>query len=178
MREPADPLTEALSRLADGDRAAFEGVYAAARPRVLGLVRRLLAGHPDAEDIAQDALVKVFERASEYDPTVGPALPWILGIATWEARTHRKRRQRSREHATDRPPERPDPVRGPEAALIDAELQRALDATIATLGPTDQEALLAAIERCARPPVAPATFRKRLSRAMSRLKSAWSTQHG
>src|SRR5262249_33149070 len=45
---------------------------------------------------AQTALVKLFERVDRYDPRRGPALPWILGIAAWEARTVRQRRGRPR----------------------------------------------------------------------------------
>ena len=172
-----DPLTRDLLRLADGDRSAFESVYAVARPRVERLVHRLLAGDPDVEDVAQRALIKVFERASEFDAGRGPALPWILGVAAWECRSHRKSRVRRREVPVEAPPERAA-TDCPERALLDAELEQALHAAIGTLAPADRETLLAALEHTRRPDVPGATFRKRLQRALTRLKSAWRAEHG
>lgn len=174
---PGDPLTQDLLRLADGDRSAFEEVYRTAQPRVERLVHKLLGGDPDVEDVAQRALIKVFERASEFDADRGPALPWILGVAAWECRSHRKKRARSRECPVEAPPERPAP-HCPERALLDADLEAALHAAIGTLAPTDRETLLAALEHTRRPEVSRATFRKRLQRALTRLKSAWRAEHG
>ena len=176
LTDPRDPLTRDLVRLADGDRDAFESVYATAQPKVERLVRRLLNGDPDAEDVAQRALIRVFERASDFDPDRGAALPWILGIAAWECRSQRKKRSRSRELPVDAP-ELADSL-CPERRVLDAELEAAVLATIGTLSPLDRDTLLAAMERAERPDVSGATFRKRLQRALNRLKSAWRAEHG
>ena len=177
MTPARDPLTRDLVRLADGDRAAFDAVYRVARPKVDRLVSRLLRGDPDAEDVAQNALIRVFERASEFDADRGPALPWILGVAAWECRSQRRRRSRSREMSVQSPPELAEPG-CPERAVMDAELEEAVLATIGNLSPSDRQTLLAAMERTARPDVPGATFRKRLQRALDRLKSAWRAEHG
>lgn len=152
-------------------------MYRTAKPRVDRLAQRLLAGDPDAEDVAQRALIKVFERASEFDADRGPALPWILGVAAWECRSHRKKRVRSRELPVQTVPDQPS-SHCPERALLDADLEAALHDAIGTLSQADRETLLAALEHTRRPDVPGATFRKRLQRAMSRLKSAWRAEHG
>ena len=46
--------------------------------------------------MVQQALLKLFERASEFDPELD-ALSWALGIAAYEVRTARKWRLRRRE---------------------------------------------------------------------------------
>lgn len=165
-----DALTQHLTHLADGDREAFDPVYRLAWPQVRALCRRLLQDHPDAEDLAQQALLSVFERCGEYDVSVGPALPWILGIAGWSVRSHRRRQQRRRETAV------PEDLRGVdlEERLIDADLERAVHAVIGTLSPLDRETLAAALSD--RP--SGATFRKRLQRALDRLMLQLGRTHG
>ena len=63
-----------LSRLADGDRAAFDPVFARLWPVLRDLAQRHLPA-ADAEDAAQRALLRLFERASEFDPG-RDALAW------------------------------------------------------------------------------------------------------
>ena len=173
-RAVSDP-TEALIRLADGDRSAFDEVYAAAQPAVLRLTRRMMSGEPEAEDVAQQALLKVFEQALHYDPERGRALPWILGIAAWEVRTWRRKRSRRREEfraveqtASD------DPALEAERRELAALLRELLD----DMNPNDLAILMAAAGLADRPDVAPATYRKRLQRALGRLRTAWRREHG
>jgi len=151
-------VTQALTRLADGDRSAFDTVYEAAWPRVRALAARMLGEHPAAEDVAQDALLTVFDRASAYDPAVGPAIPWILGIAGWAVRTRRQRVARRREEPV---PAGLTSGGDPEAEAIRRDLLSAVEQVLGRLDERDRQALLAAAGD--RP--SGATFRKRLQRA-------------
>jgi RNA polymerase sigma-70 factor, ECF subfamily len=169
-------LQEALARLADGDRAAFHPVFTLCWPLVRGFTAALLRGAPDAEDVAQDALLRVFARASEFDRSRA-ALPWILGIAFHQCRTHRRRTLRRREDALTGA-ERVPSVGSPEADLLRGDLVRAAREVLASLPPLDMETLVAALDGAAPPGVAPATFRKRLERARERLRRAWKERHG
>src|SRR5688500_14629865 len=146
-------LTRAMVRLADGDRTAFDAVYAATRPLVAALCARMLDDPGAAEDAAQQALLAVFARASEFDPA-RDALPWVLGIAAWECRTLRQRRARRRE----------DPL-AHEIPILppDDDLARAVRAVVGELAPADAATLRAVLDE-ERPDVAPATFRKRVQR--------------
>ncbi|MCB9760084.1 MAG: sigma-70 family RNA polymerase sigma factor [Alphaproteobacteria bacterium] len=167
-------LREALGRLAAGDRSAFHPVYATAWPVVRAFVGRVLADDPSADDVAQTALLRVFERASCYDPD-RDAIPWILGVAWHETRTHRRRQQRRQE--VPQLPERTAPGPDPEAVLLKAELLDALDAALGRLSPADQQALLASVGLAERPAIQPATFRKRVQRALTRLRVTWEGPH-
>ena len=173
-------------RLADGDRASFHPVFETAWPLLERFCVRLLGGNAaDGADAAQAALMKVFARAAELDPE-RDALTWMLGIAANEARTLRRRAGRRREVPLDADgaaaaaagAARPGGT-SPEDAAIRRDLVAAAAAALATLDDADAETLALAIEdeRGARP-VARATFRKRVQRALARLRAAWKARHG
>jgi RNA polymerase sigma-70 factor (ECF subfamily) len=164
-------LSRLLSRLADGDRAAFDPAFALLWPLLRAFAEKL-AG-PDGEDAAQGALLAVFSRAAEFDPERDP-VAWALGIATWECRALLRKRGRRREeplHDLDRV----DAAASPEVLAIDRQLRQAVFEIAGALRPTDAEALLA-LATDSRPP--DATFRKRLSRALGRFRLAWRARHG
>jgi RNA polymerase sigma-70 factor, ECF subfamily len=165
-----------MAELADGDRGAFDDVYALAWPLVRGFVgRHLRAG--EAEDAAQEALLRVFSRASAFDSR-RDALPWILGIAAWEIRTVKQRERRRREEKIgDAVLERPAADPRPDEIAAARERDRLVDGALAALRPEDA-ATLRAYMNDERPAVAPATFRKRVQRAVERARAAWGMRHG
>jgi len=162
-----------MCRLAEGDREAFEPVFAALWPVLRAFAARALTVPAEAEDAAQSALIKVFARAAEFDP-LRAALPWALGIAAYECRTLRKSRARRREELTRAPPEGVH-ARTPEDAAVERDLQAAAAVVLGGLSALDAETLLAAA-RGERDPSA--TFRKRLERALARFRKEWRARHG
>ncbi len=176
-RHEREWLRSQMAELADGNRAAFDGVYESAWPLVRGFVGRHLPP-AEADDAAQEALLRVFARASEFDPG-RDALAWILGIAAWEIRTARTRRRRRREEALDEDAlaRRPGREPTPEEIAGDLQTSRRIDAALAALGPADAATLRAYMSE-ERPGVPAATFRKRVQRAVTRLRDAWKTGHG
>ncbi|MEZ4317008.1 MAG: sigma-70 family RNA polymerase sigma factor [Myxococcota bacterium] len=147
-------------------------MYRAAWPAVHALAVRLMTGDPEAEDVAQQALLAVFDRASRYDPAVGPAMPWILGIVGWTVRTHRQKCRRRREVAV---PTGLVATVDLEDAVIQRDLEAAVREVLGTLSESDRQTLLAAASD-ARP--SGATFRKRLQRALQRLQTSFGRAHG
>jgi RNA polymerase sigma-70 factor (ECF subfamily) len=169
-------LQRCLVRLAGGDRAAFRPVFELAWPRVRQLAARLLPDGSEAEDAAQLALIKVFERAGEYD-RARDALAWIVAIAGWECLTLRRRRQRRREAAGERLAALPAPEPDAETQLVAAELEAAAAAVLGQLRAEDRATLRQALFGEGERTVKPATFRKRMERALGRLRAAW-RDHG
>jgi RNA polymerase sigma-70 factor (ECF subfamily) len=170
-------LQHGLCRLADGDRAAFRPVFDLAWPRVREVAARMLSDAADAEDAAQSALCKLFERASEFDPA-RDALAWIVGIVSYECLTLRKKRARRREHGGEAVVAAvADGARGAEEALIARELETVALELLGALRPDDRQALRVALFGEGAREVAPATFRKRVERALVRLRAAW-RDHG
>ncbi|AGP35571.1 RNA polymerase sigma factor [Sorangium cellulosum] len=171
-------LNASMRRLADGDRAAFDPVYAALWPAISAFCRRMLAGDADAEDAAQQALLKVFDRASSFDPEAD-ALTWALAIAAWECRTARRRRTRSREAPDEHLPSLAADAPTPEDAAIARDLDDAAREVLGALGEADRETLRATLLEGDRDPtVSGAAFRKRRERAFSRLREAWRRIYG
>lgn len=164
-----------MIRLADGDRAAFEPAFQALWPIVSRFAARALPGSTDAEDAAQIALLKVFTNAAQLDPD-RDALTWVLGITAYECKTLRKKQQRRREAVPASLEHLPDTT-NQEHAVVMRDLEAAALAVMGTLGPSDIETLHTMIDGGPRA-VTGATFRKRLQRALERLRAAWSSRHG
>jgi RNA polymerase sigma factor (sigma-70 family) len=151
-------------------------VFAALHPLVSRFCRRMLANHADAEDATQLTLEKLFFKVSDFDPR-GDALGWALAVATAECRTLVRKQQRRREDS-----DTALPFLGTESeaepGLLREEMRNALADVLTTLKPEDVEALLASVELGPRPLLPAATFRKRLERAVHRLRAAWRARYG
>jgi RNA polymerase sigma-70 factor (ECF subfamily) len=74
-------LNDILSRVAEGDQAAFGELYDQIAPRVLGLVRRLLKDFAQSEEVTQEIFLEIWQNAKRYDPNKGGASTWILTMA-------------------------------------------------------------------------------------------------
>jgi len=151
-------LDELMARLANGDRSAFDPLYAALRPRALRVA---------SPDVAQSALLKVFANASEFTPG-RPCLPWFYAVVANEVRAARRR------DARDVPMPIADDALvhedDAEKALAARELERALEVAIDELDPESANAINSLLGRAPLPNVAPPTFRKRVSRAYAKLR--------
>jgi RNA polymerase sigma factor (sigma-70 family) len=167
-------IQEELTALARGERAAFDPLFRRLWPLLRGFARRFLSAE-EADDVAQEALLRIFRRASEFDPG-RDALAWVLGVVAWQVRTHRTKARRRREETADSLPERETSAASPEEEAAAAELSAALDRALAELSPDDAATLLA-YARGERPNLPGATFRKRVERALIRLRARWRIRH-
>jgi RNA polymerase sigma factor (sigma-70 family) len=158
-----------MARLADGDRGAFEPLFAALHPRAVGLARMSL-GASDADDAAQQTLLRVFARASEFTP--GRAvIPWFYAIAANEIHTVGRRRARSnlREGRVEGA-EQIAATDDAEAELIRNELRGSVQAAVDTLDDESARAIRTLLGQEDRPEAMPPALRKRVSRAYARLR--------
>jgi RNA polymerase sigma-70 factor, ECF subfamily len=169
-----EQINAAMTSAADGERAAVDLLFGLLWPPVVGYAARFLGDATLAEDVAQDALVKLFGRLAQYDRE-RDALTWALTFTTWECRTARRRIHRRAETG--------DAI----TAIIDGaqlaeerELVHAALATLEALPGRDREVIAASLtdDDELRRSLAPATFRKRLERALVRLRTSWRSRHG
>ena len=161
-----------MARAADGDRDAIDPLFHALWPLVAAYATKLVGDV--GEDVAQEALVKLFGQIDRYDRS-RDALAWALTLATWQARTVRKQQQRRAETA-----DLPVCAFDGKALAEERELVRDALTTLASLAPRDIEVIVASItdDEALRRSLEPATFRKRLERALGRFKLSWRSRHG
>src|SRR6185295_13699073 len=93
-------LHAAMVRFADGDRAAFREVFDGLWPMCLALATRSLVERADAEDVAQRAILKVFDRIVDLDRE-RDGVACAMTITAFDVLTMRKQRARRREQAAD-----------------------------------------------------------------------------
>ena len=117
-------------RLADDLDGSFEAFVRAHQHQVFTLARRLTAGREDAEDVAQEALVRAYRALSTYPPERIRTMrlrPWLMQIAlnAQRNRVRSLRPQTTLEHEPVAPPhEQPDAIAGDRSAT--AEMARLL----------------------------------------------------
>jgi len=70
-----------VERVAQGDRSAFLELYDRHVSRVFALATRMLGDRASAEEVTQDAFLKLWTRARAFSPTRGALLAWLLTIA-------------------------------------------------------------------------------------------------
>ena len=81
-----------ILRVARGDRAAFQDLFARHEAYVFWLVRRLAGSTADSEDLAQEAWLRVYSRARQFRG--GEAFRgWLRTIVVRCCLDHRRRRQ-------------------------------------------------------------------------------------
>ena len=73
--------TELISKVANGDQRAFLALYDRYSDRVYALALRMLRNQMLAEEVVQDAFLKLWSRAGQYLTERGPLLIWLLTIA-------------------------------------------------------------------------------------------------
>jgi RNA polymerase sigma-70 factor (ECF subfamily) len=165
---------EAMVQLAEGRRAAFDAVFAGLWPELLSFVRRAMPGHPDADDLAQQTLLRIFFRISEFD-TSRDGVAWAFGIAIYEVRTLRRTRQRRQEIVIDAAIPTIDRSPSPEKLLIETDLRQALSDALGELTESDRAVLLPGDDQIVS--VSPDTWRKRRQRALERLRAVWRSRN-
>ncbi|MDQ4051383.1 MAG: sigma-70 family RNA polymerase sigma factor [Actinomycetota bacterium] len=87
-REPEGPLPRVIG--VDNDRVA--AIYTVASPRLIGLLTAMSGSAAEAEEVAQDAFVKLIEKwrkVSEYDDIEG----WLRTVAVRLMISRHRRRQ-------------------------------------------------------------------------------------
>jgi RNA polymerase sigma-70 factor, ECF subfamily len=74
-------LADLLSRTAGRDAAAFAALYKETSAKLYGVVARILTRGDAAADALQEAYVRIWEKAGEFDPAKGSPLAWMATIA-------------------------------------------------------------------------------------------------
>lgn len=81
---PEDTEDEAvlLARIADGDGSAFRGLVDRHLPTVLAIGRRMLRDDAEAEDVAQETMLRLWRNAGGLELGPGGVRPWLRRVAS------------------------------------------------------------------------------------------------
>ena len=67
--------------VAGGDRVAFKTLYERTGAKLHATTRRILQSDAAAEDAVQEAFVRIWRRAGDYDAEVASPIAWMTTIA-------------------------------------------------------------------------------------------------
>lgn len=134
-----DPDAELVARVGQRDPGAARALVARKLPRLLALATRLLGDRMEAEDVAQEAFIRIWKQAPR----------WKDGEARFDTWLHRvalnlcyDRLRGRREEPHDEMPDEPDPQPRADARLETLERDARVRAALEALPARQREALV------------------------------------
>ena len=144
-------LAQWLGAAARGDGRAFRALHDATCVRLLAQAMQVLRQREEAEDALQEAYVKVWRSATQYDPDLAQPMTWLMRLVRNTAIDHlRAQRAEARfiEETDSALAERVAcAAPGPEQACHHAGLQRRLKQAMHTLGRAERQAVALVLYR-------------------------------
>jgi RNA polymerase sigma-70 factor, ECF subfamily len=155
MATQAAPSDDALLVLfANGEPRAAQELTERLGPRAFGVAMRVLGDRAEAEDVAQDAMMRLWRIAPKWEPGKAKVSTWLYRV-TMNLCLDIKRRQRAKTVPLDRVPDLADGAQGVADQMQDTARVDALQAALMTLPERQRQAVvLRHIEELANPEIA------------------------
>lgn len=162
-----------------GDRQAFAGLFEHFAPRIKTFMRRSGASEQQADELAQEALLTVWAKARQFDPSSAGAAAWIFTIArNLRIDAVRREKRAGLDNSLDIDAEfHVDDAPAPDASLVSSQMETRVRAALTVL-PEDQQRVIelsffeekahAEIAQLLRIPLG--TVKSRLRLALNRLR--------
>jgi len=149
---PSAPRAESIdavlmARAGLGDHAAFRELVERHQNAVIGTVAKMLGDSTEAEDIAQQVFIRLWRHAKNYRPEA-KFTTYLFTIARNLVFNESRRRSRKKEVSIEEREEAANfhvvaaSEREPDAALLQGELQKAVDQAIASLPEAQRVAVI------------------------------------
>ena len=149
---PDDAL---LVLYANGDRAAARELAARHLSRVLGFATRLLGDRAEAEDVAQEAMLRLWRIAPDWRPGEAKVSTWLYRIVTNLCTDRLRLRTRRRAVGLDDAPDIADDAQSVVAVMEEQDRMAALNDALSTLPDRQRQAVvLRHIEGLSNPDIA------------------------
>lgn len=174
-----------VERLQRGDERAFDEIFDALNPRLLGFLQRMTRQRSVAEDLAEETWLRLVSSAHTLRPDTNLAA-WLYTVArnlfVGYCRTRAREQAYTREWLSLWPDE---VARGPYEEAASTEFERRLERALGALPATYREVLLLVGMEGLRPVeaaqvcgISAEALRQRLSRARQMLERALKRQEG
>lgn len=153
----SDAPDEALLVLyANGDTFAARELTERHLPRVLGFAARMLGGdRAEAEDVAQEAMLRLWRIAPEWRSGEAKVSTWLYRVVTNLCTDRLRGKKRRRAVGLEDAPDVADGGRSVESVLVDNDRMAALNAALETLPDRQRQAVvLRHIEGLSNPEIA------------------------
>lgn len=155
--DPLDLLSDdrLLALYAQGDCAAARLLTARHLPRVVGYAGRLLGDRIEAEDVAQEAMIRLWQVAPDWRPGEAAVSSWLYRVVTNLCMDQRRKLRRRQTVTLSDGPEPVDPAQGPEVEMMKKSRAQALQTALETLPERQRQAVvLRHIEGLSNPEIA------------------------
>ncbi|MGA0546800.1 RNA polymerase sigma factor [Brevundimonas sp. VNH65] len=139
MAHVIDPDEDLVLRVGRGEAEAVRQLATLKLPRVLALAKRMLGDATEAEDVAQEAMLRAWRQAPKWSPGKAKFDTWLHRVALNLCYDRLRRR---RETPTDTLPERPDEGPPPDRGLLAAETGARVDGALRRLPDRQREAIV------------------------------------
>ena len=127
---------------ANGDPVAARELTLRLAPRVLAYAGRVLGDRAEAEDVAQEALMRLWRIAPEWRQGEAQVTTWLYRVATNLATDRLRARKRRRADPLDETHDPADDQPGALAGLIDADRVAALHLALDALPDRQRQAVV------------------------------------
>ena len=139
-RDEATPDAALLVAYGNGDRMAASILTRRLAPRIVAYAARMLGDAAEAEDVAQEAMLRLWRAAPEWRQREAKVSSWLYRVATNLCidRQRKRKRQRPLEAAGDPEDGRPGAV----DTLTEADRAKALQVALAELPERQRQAVV------------------------------------
>jgi RNA polymerase sigma factor (sigma-70 family) len=128
---------------ANGDPAAARELASRHLPRVMGFAARMLGGdRAEAEDVAQEAMLRLWRIAPEWRQGEAKVSTWLYRVVTNLCTDRLRGQKRRRAVGLDDAPDVEDGARSVEATLVENDRINALHAALETLPDRQRQAVV------------------------------------
>ena len=127
-------LSNAIARVALGDRSALAEVYRNTSAKLFGVCLRILMDRSEAEDVLQEVYLTVWRKAGAFEAARASPISWLVAIARNRAIDRlRARGPALRSEPIEAAAEIPDPAPLASAEIETSDDRRRVDACLAEL---------------------------------------------
>ena len=125
-------LSALIARVALKDRRAFDGLYEQASGRLFAVAVRIMKDRAEAEDVLQEAFIRIWQRARSFRPDEARAMGWLVAIVRNLA-IDRLRTRRGPPMPIEMAEQLPDTGPTPEAATAQKDERARIEACLGEL---------------------------------------------